>query len=134
MTKISNKSVVKVAITFLITLFILCMSGFALTTANAQDATVTDVKITINFSPYEEKFPNGVKGKEYRVFDATAVDNLGNELVVDYIVTNPENKVVLVNESNLDSKDRAVYDAAYKNLAKVMINPNKPNKKSKNGR
>ena len=28
-----------------------------------------------------------------------------------------ENKVVLVNESNLDSKDRAVYDAAYKNLA-----------------
>ena len=26
------------------------------------------------------------------------------------------------------SKDRAVYDAAYKNLAKVMINPNKPNK------
>lgn len=39
-----------------------------------------------------------------------------------------ENKVVLVNESNLDSKDRAVYDAAYKNLAKVMINPNKPNK------
>ena len=65
---------------FLITLFILCISGFALTTANAQDATVTDVKITINFSPYEEKFPNGVKGKEYRVFDATAVDNLGNEL------------------------------------------------------
>ena len=39
-----------------------------------------------------------------------------------------EKKVVLVNESNLDSKDRAVYDAAYKNLAKVMINPNKPNK------
>ena len=30
-----------------------------------------------------------------------------------------ENKVVLVNESNLDSKDRAVYDAAYKNLAKA---------------
>ena len=39
-----------------------------------------------------------------------------------------ENKVVLVNESNLDSKDREVYDATYKNLAKVMINPNKPNK------
>lgn len=36
-----------------------------------------------------------------------------------------ENKVVLVNESNLESKDRAVYDAAYKNLAKVMIRKTK---------
>ena len=39
-----------------------------------------------------------------------------------------ENKVVLVNESSLNSKDRAIYDAAYKNLEKVMINPKKPNK------
>lgn len=39
-----------------------------------------------------------------------------------------EGKVVLVNESNLDSADRAVYDAAYKNLGKVMINPKRPNK------
>lgn len=39
-----------------------------------------------------------------------------------------EGKVVLVNESNLDSADRAVYDASYKNLEKVMINPKRPNK------
>jgi len=39
-----------------------------------------------------------------------------------------ENKVILVNESGLDSKDRAIYDAAYKNLKKVMIDPHKPNK------
>lgn len=39
-----------------------------------------------------------------------------------------EKKVVLVNESTLNSKDRAIYDAAYKNLERVMINPNKPNK------
>ena len=39
-----------------------------------------------------------------------------------------EGKVVLVNESNLDNKDRAVYDASYKNLEKVMINPKLPNK------
>lgn len=39
-----------------------------------------------------------------------------------------EGKVVLVNESNLDSVDRAIYDAAYKNLEKVMINPKHPNK------
>lgn len=39
-----------------------------------------------------------------------------------------EGKVVLVNESNLDSADRAIYDASYKNLEKVMINPKRPNK------
>ena len=37
-------------------------------------------------------------------------------------------KVVLGNESNLDSADRAVYNASYKNLEKVMINPKRPNK------
>lgn len=39
-----------------------------------------------------------------------------------------EGKVVLVNECNLNSADRAVYDASYKNLEKVMINPKRPNK------
>ncbi|MCI5588463.1 MAG: hypothetical protein MR384_11370 [Lachnospiraceae bacterium] len=39
-----------------------------------------------------------------------------------------EGKVVLVNESELDSQRRAIYDAAYNNLAKVMKNPKKPNK------
>lgn len=39
-----------------------------------------------------------------------------------------EGKVVLVNESNLDNADRAIYDASYKNLEKVMINPKRPNK------
>lgn len=37
-------------------------------------------------------------------------------------------KVVLVNESGLDSKVRATYDAAYTNLAKVMVDPTRPNK------
>lgn len=39
-----------------------------------------------------------------------------------------EGKVVLVNESNLESMDRAVYDASYKKLEKVMIDPKRPNK------
>lgn len=39
-----------------------------------------------------------------------------------------EGKVVLVNESNLNHADRAVYDASYRNLEKVMINPKRPNK------
>ena len=39
-----------------------------------------------------------------------------------------EGKVVLVNESNLSNADRAVYDASYRNLEKVMINPKRPNK------
>jgi len=39
-----------------------------------------------------------------------------------------EGKVVLVNESSLDSQDRAVFDAAYHNLEKVMIDPRRPNK------
>lgn len=39
-----------------------------------------------------------------------------------------EGKIVLVNESNLNVEDRAVYDASYNNLKKVMINPKCPNK------
>lgn len=39
-----------------------------------------------------------------------------------------EGKVILVNESGLDSKVRATYDAAYNNLAKVMADPTRPNK------
>ena len=39
-----------------------------------------------------------------------------------------EKKVFLVNESNLNSKDRAIYNATYQKLEKVMINPKKPNK------
>lgn len=39
-----------------------------------------------------------------------------------------EGKVVLVNEKNLEGADKAVYDATYQNLARVMINPNRPNK------
>lgn len=39
-----------------------------------------------------------------------------------------ENKVILVNESRLDSQSRATYDAAFNDLAKVMIDPRRPGK------
>lgn len=39
-----------------------------------------------------------------------------------------EGKVELVNESGLEAKERAVYDAAYRNLKRVMIDPHRPNK------
>ena len=39
-----------------------------------------------------------------------------------------EGKVELVNESSLDSQNRAVYDASYRNLERVMIDPHRPNK------
>ena len=39
-----------------------------------------------------------------------------------------EGKVELVNESGLGKQDRAIYDAAFKNLAMVMIDPRRPNK------
>lgn len=39
-----------------------------------------------------------------------------------------EGKVILVNESGLDNKVRATYDCAYNNLAKVMVDPTRPNK------
>lgn len=39
-----------------------------------------------------------------------------------------EGKVELVNESELDAKDRAIYDATYRKLERVMIDPHKPNK------
>lgn len=51
---------------------------------------------------------------------SSAVDQLKDLLL--------EGKVTLVNESSLESVDRAVYDAAYKQLERVMINPKRPNK------
>lgn len=39
-----------------------------------------------------------------------------------------ERKVVLVNENGLDQQVRAIYDASYSNLAKVMLDPARPNK------
>ena len=37
-------------------------------------------------------------------------------------------KVSVVNETELDPKERAVYDMAYSQLASVMVDPRKPNK------
>ena len=39
-----------------------------------------------------------------------------------------DGKVELINESGLEKKERVIYDAAYKNLEKVMIDPQRPNK------
>lgn len=39
-----------------------------------------------------------------------------------------EGKVILVNENNLNKADRLVYDATFKNLEKVMIDPRRPGK------
>lgn len=39
-----------------------------------------------------------------------------------------EGKVELVNENNLDAMDRAIFDAAYHSLERVMIDPLRPNK------
>ena len=51
---------------------------------------------------------------------SSAIQQL-NELIA-------EGKVVLVNECNLIMADKAVYAATYENLAKVMIDPRRPNK------
>ena len=39
-----------------------------------------------------------------------------------------EKVIVLVNENGLQTMDRAVYDAAFTKLARVMIDPRRPNK------
>lgn len=39
-----------------------------------------------------------------------------------------QGKVFVVNETELDPKERSVYDMAYNQLAAVMIDPRKPNK------
>ena len=39
-----------------------------------------------------------------------------------------EGKIELVNEKDLKKKDQMIYNAAYKNLEKVMIDPRSPNK------
>ena len=39
-----------------------------------------------------------------------------------------EGKIELVNEKDLEKKDQMIYNAEYKNLEKVMIDPRSPNK------
>jgi len=39
-----------------------------------------------------------------------------------------EGKIEIVNESGLAAKDRVIFDAAYRSLEGVMIDPNRPNK------
>jgi len=39
-----------------------------------------------------------------------------------------QGKVLVVNETELDAKERSVFDMAFKQLAAVMIDPRKPNK------
>ena len=39
-----------------------------------------------------------------------------------------EGKVELVNESGLDANNRVIFDAAYRNLERVMTDPRRPNK------
>lgn len=39
-----------------------------------------------------------------------------------------QNKVIVVNETELDPRERCIYDMAYNQLADVMIDPRRPNK------
>ena len=39
-----------------------------------------------------------------------------------------EGKIELVNEIGLDTKSRVIFEAVYRNLEKVMIDPRRPNK------
>lgn len=39
-----------------------------------------------------------------------------------------EGKIEIVDESGMDRKTRVIYEAAYRNLGKVMIDPRRPNK------
>ena len=120
MTKITKNAVIKVVIAFLIGILALCLSGTVITSTTAQDSIITDVKITIDFSPYEDKFPNGVKNKYYRVFDASAKDNLGNDVVVDYVVTNPDGQVVLVSDGKFKTETVGEYIITYKAQSGVI--------------
>ncbi len=51
---------------------------------------------------------------------ASAVRQL-NRLIV-------EGRVIIVSENELNASDRIIYNAAYKRLERVMINPQRPNK------
>lgn len=120
MTKITKKSVIKVIMAFLIGILALCLSGTVITSTTAQDSVVTDVKITIDFAPYEDKFPDGVKDKYYRVFNASAKDNLGNDVVVDYVVTTPDGQVVLVSNGKFKTETVGEYTITYKAISGVI--------------
>ncbi|MBE7082970.1 MAG: hypothetical protein E7373_00020 [Clostridiales bacterium] len=109
--KISSIKTSFVAI--LLALFIVFVGGAIFTIANAEEVNATKVEITIDFSPYEDKFPEGVVGKSYRVFDSYALDNLGNKVQVEIKVYGPDGTVVPLNENRFDTEKTGTYTIEY---------------------
>lgn len=90
----------KVLICFL-SLLLCCVGGviFSLSSAKAEEEKVSKINININFTPYESAFPKGVVGKFYQIFPATALDNLGNDVIVETVVTDPDKNVLPINDN-----------------------------------
>ena len=118
----NQKFIYKFLFFFTCLIFVISVCGYALIEiyAGAENQTVKDVKISIDFAPYEEEFPDGVVGKNYNIFPATAVDNLGNTLMVDVVVTDPDNKVVLVNNGKFKTDKLGEYTIMYKSSSGVV--------------
>ena len=100
-------------ILFLLTMAILAFGGgMFLSMANA-DKDVTEVKLTVDFSPYENKFPVGVVGKTYTVFSSSAVDNFGNKVQVDVTVLGPDGTVVPLVGDKFLTDTEGIYTIKY---------------------
>ncbi len=112
--KFSKNILIKQVFSLLIFVLFMCFCGVVATTVNAENFIVNKVEIIIDFASYDDKFPDGVKGKTYTVFDATATDNLGNNLVVEIIVTNPENKAIAVSNGKFKTETVGVYTITYR--------------------
>lgn len=115
LNSLNKTSLTKKIIILLSFLFVVSMFGAGLFMANANSETITDIKLTINYSPYDkEELPVGIAGKSYAVFDATAVDNLGNTVTdIDVLVSDPNGELLLIVDNRFDTQTVGEYTITY---------------------
>ncbi len=58
-------------------------------------------------------------------FDEVLIPESARRQLADLV---SQQKIIVVNETELDPQERCIYDMAYKQLADVMIDPRRPNK------
>lgn len=96
-------------------LFVVSMVGAGYFIVNANSTTVTDIELTVNYSPYDsEDLPVGIKGQSYEVFSATATDNLGNPVTdIDVLVSDPDGELLLIQNNRFKTDKVGEYTIFY---------------------
>lgn len=96
-------------------LFVISMVGAGYFIVNASNTVVTDIVLTVDYSPYEsEDLPIGIAGESYAVFNATAIDNSGNSVTdIDVLVRDPDGKLLLIENNRFKTEKTGEYTIIY---------------------